>query len=405
MVHQHFMLVDAFTVTENIVLGDEPSKLGFLERKQAAKKIKELSEQYGLSVDPNARISDISVGMQQRVEILKTLYRGANVLIFDEPTAVLTPQEIDELITIMENLVKEGKSIILITHKLDEIKRVADCCTVIRRGKYIGTVDVADVTSQELADMMVGRAVSFKTDKVPANPGEPVLEIVGIAGIDGNGQTELVKALTGLAKVDSGNVILNGENINNKAPRKITEMGVGHVPEDRHKDGLVLEMTLAENIALQEYYKAPNSKAGILNYKYINQHARELIEEYDVRTANELVPSGALSGGNQQKAIIAREISRNPELLIVSQPTRGLDVGAIEYIHKRIIQQRTEGKAVLVVSFELDEILNLSDRIAVIHDGQIVGIVDPKETTEKELGLLMAGYTLEEAKKELEGAQ
>lgn len=431
MVHQHFMLVDAFTVTENIVLGDEPSKLGFLERKQAAKKIKELSEQYGLSVDPNARISDISVGMQQRVEILKTLYRGANVLIFDEPTAVLTPQEIDELITIMENLVKEGKSIILITHKLDEIKRVADCCTVIRRGKYIGTVDVADVTSQELADMMVGRAVSFKTDKVPANPGEPVLEIVdlhvkdsrgigavnglnlevragevvGIAGIDGNGQTELVKALTGLAKVDLGNVILNGENINNKAPRKITEMGVGHVPEDRHKDGLVLEMTLAENIALQEYYKAPNSKAGILNYKYINQHARELIEEYDVRTANELVPSGALSGGNQQKAIIAREISRNPELLIVSQPTRGLDVGAIEYIHKRIIQQRTEGKAVLVVSFELDEILNLSDRIAVIHDGQIVGIVDPKETTEKELGLLMAGYTLEEAKKELEGAQ
>lgn len=428
MVHQHFMLVDAFTVTENIVLGDEPSRLGFLERKQAVKKIKELSEKYGLAVDPNAKVADISVGMQQRVEILKTLYRGANVLIFDEPTAVLTPQEIDELIVIMENLVKEGKSIILITHKLDEIKRVADCCTVIRRGKYIGTVDVADVTSQELADMMVGRAVSFKTEKEPAHPGDVVLdisdlhvkdargigavnglnlevhagEVVGIAGIDGNGQSELVKALTGLAKVESGTVSLKGEIINNKKPRKITEMGVGHVPEDRHKDGLVLEMTLAENIALQTYYKAPNSKHGILDYKYIDQHACDLIEEYDVRTASELVPAGALSGGNQQKAIIAREISRDPDLLIVSQPTRGLDVGAIEYIHKRIIQQRTEGKAVLVVSFELDEILNLSDRIAVIHDGRIVGIVDPKETSEKELGLLMAGYTLEEAKRELE---
>lgn len=429
MVHQHFMLVDAFTVTENIVLGDEPAKFGFLEKKRAEKEIRELSEKYGLAVDPKAKIADISVGMQQRVEILKTLYRGANVLIFDEPTAVLTPQEIDELMTIMSNLVKEGKSIILITHKLDEIKRVANRCTVIRRGKSIDTVDVCDVSSQELADMMVGRAVSFKTEKEASQPKEPVLsitdlhvkdrrgigavnglnlevragEILGIAGIDGNGQTELVKAITGLAKVDSGNITIKGENMTNKRPRRITELGVGHVPEDRHRDGMVLEMTLAENIALQTYYKEPNSHHGLLDYKYINQHARDLIDEFDVRTASELVPAGNLSGGNQQKAVIAREISRDPDLLIISQPTRGLDVGAIEYIHKRIIDERTRGKAVLVVSFELDEILNLSDRIAVIHDGEIVGIVDPKETTENELGLLMAGYSLEEARQELGG--
>lgn len=427
MVHQHFMLVDAFTVTENIILGNEPAHGGVLDRKKAVEEIKKVSEQYGLSVDPNAYIRDISVGMQQRVEILKTLYRGANVLIFDEPTAVLTPQEIDELIDIMKELVQEGKSIILITHKLDEIKKVADRCTVIRRGKSIGTVNVKDVTSQQLADMMVGRAVSFKTPKEPAKPTDVVLsikdlvvkesrgldavkglsldvragEVVGIAGIDGNGQTELIQALTGLRKAESGTIELDGQSIFNKRPRQITEMGVGHVPEDRHKYGLVLEMTLAENIALQTYYKEPLSKRGVLNYGQINEYARNLIEEYDVRTPSELVSAKALSGGNQQKAIIAREVDRNPELLIVSQPTRGLDVGAIEYIHKRLIEQRNQNKAVLVVSFELDEILNVSDRIAVIHAGEIVGIVDPKETSENELGLLMAGYSLEEARQEL----
>ncbi|MGX7014293.1 ABC transporter ATP-binding protein [Vagococcus silagei] len=427
MVHQHFMLVDAFTVTENIILGDEPNKAGVLDKDTAAKDIERISKQYGMEVNPSSLIRDISVGMQQRVEILKTLYRGANILIFDEPTAVLTPQEIDELLLTMKELVKEGKSIIIITHKLDEIKKVADRCTVIRRGQSIDTVNVKDVSSQELADMMVGRSVSFKTEKIAANPKEPILsvkdlvvkesrgldavknfsldvragEVVGIAGIDGNGQTELIQAITGLKKAESGTVTISGKDVTNLKPREITETGIGHVPEDRHKYGLVLEMTLADNIALQSYYHEPFSKNGVLNQKYINEYARRLIEEYDVRTTGEMATAGSLSGGNQQKAIIAREMDRNPELLIVSQPTRGLDVGAIEYIHKRLIQHRDEGKAVLVVSFELEEILNVSDRIAVIHAGEIVGIVDPKETTEKELGLLMAGYSLEEARKEL----
>jgi ABC-type uncharacterized transport system ATPase subunit len=430
MVHQHFMLVDAFTVTENIILGSEPSKAGVIDRKKAREEIRKVSEQYGLSVNPDAYIRDISVGMEQRVEILKTLYRGAEVLIFDEPTAVLTPQEIEELIVIMKELVKEGKSIILITHKLDEIKAVADRCTVIRRGQGIGTVNVKDVTSQQLADMMVGRSVSFKTDKKEARPQEAVLsienlvvnenrgipavknlsleiragEVLGIAGIDGNGQSELIQALTGLRKAESGKVLLNGNDITNHKPRKITEAGVGHVPEDRHKYGLVLDMTLAENIGLQTYYQEPYSKYGVLNYQAINEHARNLIDEYDVRTTNEIVPAKALSGGNQQKAIIAREVDRDPDLLIVANPTRGLDVGAIEFIHKRLIEQRDKFKAVLLISFELEEILNVSDRIAVIHEGEIVGVVDPKETTENELGLLMAGYSLEEARKELEKA-
>ena len=420
MVHQHFMLVDAFTVTENIILGSEPKK--------ARKEIKRVSEQYGLSVDPDAYVRDISVGMEQRVEILKTLYRGADVLIFDEPTAVLTPQEIEELIVIMRGLVREGKSIILITHKLDEIKAVADRCTVIRRGKGIGTVNVKDVTSQQLADMMVGRSVSFKTPKKPAEPKEVVLsienlvvkenrgleavkglslevragEVLGIAGIDGNGQSELLQAITGLRKSESGKVLLNGDDITNFKPRKVTEAGVGHVPEDRHKYGLVLDMMLSENIALQTYYQKPLSNYGVLDYGEMNEFARGLIQEFDVRTVNEIVPARALSGGNQQKAIIAREISRDPDLLIVANPTRGLDVGAIEFIHKRLIEQRDKFKAVLLVSFELDEILNVSDRIAVIHAGEIVGVVDPKETSEKELGLLMAGYSLEEARRELQ---
>lgn len=431
MVHQHFMLVDAFTVTENIMLGSEISRFGVLDRKKAKEEIVKISEQYGLQVDPDAYVRDISVGMQQRVEILKTLYRGADVLIFDEPTAVLTPQEIEELIMIMKELIKEGKSIILITHKLDEIKAVADRCTVIRRGKYIGTVDVKDVTSQQLADMMVGRAVSFKTPKKDATPQEVVLsvqdlvvkenrgleavkglslevragEVLGIAGIDGNGQSELVQALTGLRKVESGKVTLNGDDITNQRPRKITLEGVGHVPEDRHKYGLVLDMTLAENIALQTYFTDPLSKNGILNYNEINEHARDLMQEFDVRAASEIVPAKALSGGNQQKAIIAREVSRDPDLLIVANPTRGLDVGAIEFIHKRLIDQRDKMKAVLLISFELDEILNVSDRIAVIHGGKIVGIVDSKETNEQELGLLMAGYSLEEARKELANSE
>ena len=421
MVHQHFMLVEAFTVAENIILGSELTKNGVLDIARATREINELSERYGLAVDPSAKVADISVGAQQRVEILKTLYRGADILIFDEPTAVLTPSEIDELMAIMKNLVKEGKSIILITHKLDEIRAVSDRVTVIRRGKSIETVEIAGATNADLAEMMVGRSVSFKTVKQAPQPKEVVLsikdlvvnenrgvpavknlsldvragEIVGIAGIDGNGQSELIQAITGLRKIESGSVELKGQSIVGLHPRQITELSVGHVPEDRHRDGLVLEMLISENIALQTYYKEPLSKKGILNYTNIIDYAKKLMQEFDVRAASEIVSASALSGGNQQKAIIAREIDRNPDLLIVSQPTRGLDVGAIEYIHKRLIQERDNGKAVLVVSFELDEILNVSDRIAVIHDGKIQGIETPETTNKQELGVLMAGGELE----------
>ena len=427
MVHQHFMLVEAFTVAENIILGSELTKNGVLDIARATREINELSERYGLAVDPSAKVADISVGAQQRVEILKTLYRGADILIFDEPTAVLTPSEIDELMAIMKNLVKEGKSIILITHKLDEIRAVSDRVTVIRRGKSIETVEIVGATNADLAEMMVGRSVSFKTEKQPAQPKEVVLsikdlvvnenrgvpavknlsldvragEIVGIAGIDGNGQSELIQAITGLRKIESGSVELKGQSIVGLHPRQITEMSVGHVPEDRHRDGLVLEMMISENIALQTYYKEPLSKKGILNYTNIIGYAKQLMQEFDVRAASEIVPASALSGGNQQKAIIAREVDRNPDLLIVSQPTRGLDVGAIEYIHKRLIQERDNGKAVLVVSFELDEILNVSDRIAVIHDGKIQGIVTPETTNKQELGVLMAGGELEKEKSDV----
>ncbi|WP_159543959.1 ABC transporter ATP-binding protein [Streptococcus halichoeri] len=425
MVHQHFMLVEAFTVAENIILGNEVVKKGIIDLKEASKEIKELSNKYGLSVDPNAKIADISVGAQQRVEILKTLYRGADILIFDEPTAVLTPAEIKELMIIMKNLVKEGKSIILITHKLDEIRAVADRVTVIRRGKSIQTVDVAGTTSHDLAEMMVGRSVSFTTNKISAQPKEVVLsikdlevdenrgvlavkglsldvkagEIVGIAGIDGNGQSELIQAITGLRKAKNGSITIKGKEVTHLTSRKITELSVGHVPEDRHRDGLILDMSMAENIAIQTYYKEPLSKNGILNYRKINEYARYLMKEFDVRGASELVPARGFSGGNQQKAIIAREIDRDPDLLIVSQPTRGLDVGAIEYIHRRLIEERDKGKAVLVVSFELDEILNLSDRIAVIHDGKIQGIVSPEHTNKKELGILMAGGSIDKEEK------
>lgn len=417
MVHQHFMLVDKFTVTENIILGKEPKKFGIIEKRKAAEDVRKISEKYGLKVDPYAKIQDISVGMQQRVEILKILYRGANILIFDEPTAALTPQEIKELGQIMEVLRKEGKSIILITHKLKEIMEMCDRVTVIRKGKGIGTVNVAETNPDELAKLMVGRDVIFTTKKGKANPLHNVLEIenlvvkdvrgiqavrglnltvrageiVGIAGIDGNGQTELIEAITGLSKAVEGKIKLNGKEIQNKKPRKITEAGIGHIPQDRHKHGLVLDFPIGENIVLQTYYQQPYSKRGILNDQAIYKHANKLIKEFDVRTASEYALARSLSGGNQQKAIIAREVDRNPDLLIAAQPTRGLDVGAIEFIHNRLIEQRDNGKAVLLISFELDEILDVSDRIAVIYEGEIVAIVDPKSTNDQELGLLMAG--------------
>ncbi|WP_079709505.1 ABC transporter ATP-binding protein [Paraliobacillus ryukyuensis] len=423
MVHQHFMLVDTFTVTQNIILGSEPKRGAVVDVKKAEKDIEELSKKYGLDVDPRAKIRDISVGMQQRVEILKTLYRGAEVLILDEPTAVLTPQEIKELMNIMKSLIKEGISIILITHKLKEIMEVCDRCTVIRKGEGIGTVDVKETNPNELASLMVGREISFTTEKSPAQPQEEVLsikglevkdirnalmvkgldlsvkagEIVGIAGIDGNGQTELIEALTGLRKAETGDIRLNGKPITNLSPRKITESGLAHIPQDRHKFGLVLDYPIGENMVLQTYYKKPFSNMGILSFKEIYKHANKLIEEYDVRTPSPYTPARALSGGNQQKAIIAREVDRSPDLLIAAQPTRGLDVGAIEFIHKRLIEERDKGKAVLLLSFELDEILNVSDRIAVMFDGNIVANVKPEETNEQELGLLMAGSTKQKA--------
>nr|WP_306798593.1 ABC transporter ATP-binding protein [Oceanobacillus saliphilus] len=423
MVHQHFMLVEPFTVTQNIILGSEPTKkTGVINVEKARNEIKEISDRYGLKVDPDAKISDISVGMQQRVEILKTLYRGAEVLIFDEPTAVLTPQEIHELIGIMRSLVKEGKSIILITHKLKEIIEVCDRCTVIRKGKGIGTVNVAESNSNELASLMVGREVHFKTEKTIAQPKEVVLtienlvvkdtrkvdlvkglnlelragEIVGIAGVDGNGQSELIEAITGLRSAVSGKIKLNNKNITNKSPRKVTESGVGHIPQDRHRYGLVLDYSVGENIVLQTYYKKPYSKAKVLNYKAIYDKAEKIIQEYDVRTPSVFTKARALSGGNQQKAIIGREVDRSPDLLIAAQPTRGLDVGAIEFIHKKLIEERDKGKAILLISFELDEIMNISDRIAVMFDGKIVAEVKPEETSEQELGLLMAGSQVKE---------
>ncbi len=423
MVHQHFMLVNNFTVTENIILGNEPTKTGKINLKDAEKQVQEISEKYGLAVNPSAKISDISVGMQQRVEILKTLYRGAEILIFDEPTAVLTPQEIKELITIMKALIKEGKSIILITHKLKEIMEVCDRVTVIRKGEGIGTVNVAETNPNELAALMVGREVLFTTEKMEAHPKEEVLkidnlvvkdsrnvtvidslnlsvkagEIVGIAGVDGNGQSELIEAITGLMSSESGSILLNGKDIRNQRPRSITEAGVGHIPQDRHKHGLVLDFPVGENMVLQTYYKKPFSKNGVLNFKAIYEKAEKLIKEFDVRTPSSSTLARALSGGNQQKAIIGREVDRDPDLLIAAQPTRGLDVGAIEFIHRRLIEQRDKGKAVLLISFELEEIMNVSDRIAVIYEGKIVAIVNPKETTEQELGLLMAGSSRKEA--------
>lgn len=425
MVHQHFMLVENFSVTENIILGSEPTKMGVTNKKDAADKVQALSEQYGLNVDPYAIIEDISVGMQQRVEILKTLYRGAEILIFDEPTASLTPQEIIELVQIMKRLIAEGKSIILITHKLKEIMDVSDRVTVIRKGQGIGTVVTADTNPNELASLMVGRQVEFKTEKGPAFPKDEVLdirdlvvldyrgvakvknlnlnvrkgEIVGIAGIDGNGQSELIEAITGLRKVKSGTIFINEKDVTGLKPRKVTEAGVGHIPQDRHKHGLVLDFPIGHNIALQTYYKSPISKNGIIDYNKINEKAKQIIADFDVRTQGPHELARSLSGGNQQKAIIGREVDRDPDLLIAALPTRGLDVGAIEFIHSRLIEQRDNGKAVLLISFELDEVMNVSDRIAVIHDGEIVDIVTPETTTEQELGLLMAGHKIDDNKK------
>ena len=420
MVHQHFKLVENFTVTQNIVLGCEPKILFGLgmDLNKAAKRIEELSKQYGLNVDPNAKIENISVGMQQRVEILKMLYRDADVLILDQPTAVLTPQEIDELIKIMKNLINEGKSIIIITHKLKEIKAAADRCTVIRRGRYIGTVDVKTTSEAEMAKMMVGREVSFKVNKKPAKPGDVVLdiknlsvknnkkvlglkdfsidvragEIVGIAGVEGNGQSELIEAITGLRKSESGTINFKNKDITRESIRNRINSGIAHIPEDRHKRGLVLDYTIEENMVLEVYDKKPFSNKGLLNKKEIKKYAEKIIDEFDVRSGEGAESiARSLSGGNQQKAIIGREIELNPELLIAAQPTRGLDVGSIEYIHKRLVEQRDSGKAVLLVSLELDEILNVSDRIAIINNGELIGVVNADETNENEVGLMMAG--------------
>jgi simple sugar transport system ATP-binding protein len=419
MVHQHFKLVDNFTVTENIILGAEPTlSLNRIDMKKAIKNVEEISKQYGLRVDPTAKIQDITVGMQQRVEILKMLYRHADILIFDEPTAVLTPQEIEELMAIMRSLIKEGKTIVLITHKLKEIKAVADRCTVLRRGKSIGTVDVASTSEAELAEMMVGRPVSFEVEKGPNKPGDVVCEIKNlnvldnrklpaikdlslkvrageitcISGIDGNGQSELIEALYGLRSIESGEIYLNGKQINHESIRRRVEDGMGHIPEDRHKYGLVLDFRLDENFVLIDYYKEKYQNHGIIKKDAISDNAERLIGEFDVRSGEGgETPARSMSGGNQQKAIIAREIDRSPALLIAAQPTRGLDVGAIEYIHKRLVEERDRGKAVLLMSLELEEVLNLSDKIAVIYEGEIVGIVKAKETNANELGLMMSG--------------
>lgn len=418
MVHQHFMLIQPFTVTENIILGAEPTKGIVVDKESARKKIVELSERYGLKVDPDARIEDISVGMQQRVEILKVLYRGARYLILDEPTSSLTPQEITELMEIIQNLTRDGKSVILITHKLKEITEAADYCTIIRQGKYIDTVKVDEVDENELAAMMVGRKVEFQVEKKEQEPGEVVLdvenlkakdyrgvdvlngldlkvragEIVGIAGVDGNGQSELVEILTGLRKAESGSVKIKGKEVLNKSPREIFEDGISSIPEDRQKHGLVMDFSVAENMILQNYASEEFSSHGILKKDKIRKFTTDLIDKFDIRPRGcEERLAKQLSGGNQQKVIIAREVNNDKDLLIAMNPTRGLDVGAIEFVHKYLVQQRNKGRAVLLVSFELDEIMSLSDEIDVIFEGKITGHVKGGEADERELGYLMAG--------------
>jgi simple sugar transport system ATP-binding protein len=419
MVHQHFKLVENFTVLENIILGVEPNTAGFIKKKEAREKVLEISEKYGLKVDPDALIEDITVGMQQRVEILKMLYRDNEILIFDEPTAVLTPQEIKELLQIMKGFASEGKSILFITHKLNEIMEVADRCTVLRKGKYIGTVDIKDTTKEELSRMMVGRDITFSVQKKEANPTDVVLsvrnvsvpsvdnkkevvknvsfdvragEIVCLAGIDGNGQTEFVQALTGLSKISSGTITLCGKDITKASIRERSIAGISHIPEDRHKHGLVLDYKLEENLVLQRYWQPEFQKGGFIKFDAVRKYAERLIDEYDIRSGQgPITITRSMSGGNQQKAIIAREIDKDHELLVAVQPTRGLDVGAIEYIHKQLVARRDAGKAVLLVSLELDEVMDVSDRILVMYEGEIVGELDPKTTTVQELGLYMSG--------------
>lgn len=418
MVHQHFMLVQNFTVLENIVLGVESVQNGMLQMDQAREKVMRLSRQYGLAIDPDARIEDISVGMQQRVEILKMLYRDNEILIFDEPTAVLTPQEIDELMRIMKGLAGEGKSILFITHKLMEIKAVADRCTVLRKGALVGTVSVADTDVETMAEMMVGRKVKFEIEKAPASPGETVLEVKGlsvaglhgklavnsvsfqvrrgeivcIAGIDGNGQSELVYALSGLMPAKSGQILLKGQDITHSRIRERNNLGLSHIPEDRHKYGLVLDFDLGQNLALKNYFIPPMVRRGFINFPEVNRQAKKLIESFDIRSGQGAETSArSMSGGNQQKAIIAREINTDPDILLAVQPTRGLDVGAMLYIHEQLVKERDKGKAVLLISLELDEVFQLADRILVIYEGQIVAELSGRDATAQELGLYMAG--------------
>ena len=425
MVHQHFKLVECFTVLDNIILGAEDTRFGFIKKADAREKDSQLSEKYGLHVDVDEKIEDITVGMQQRTEILKMLYRDNEILIFDEPTAVLTPQEIDELMQIMRNLAAEGKSILFITHKLNEIMAVADRCTVLRKGRYVGTVDIKDTTKENLSQMMVGRPVEFVVEKAPAQPKSEVLkveglsvkskvhkklavnnvsfsvrsgEIVCIAGIDGNGQSELVYGLTGLEPVAAGKVTLNGEDVTKSSIRFRNTHGISHIPEDRHKHGLVLDYTLEQNMVEPEF-----QKHGFIKFNNVREYSDKLIEQYDVRSGQGSVTVvRSMSGGNQQKAVVAREMDREHSLLIAVQPTRGLDVGAIEYIHNQLVAKRDEGSAVLLVSFELDEVMNLADRILVMYEGEIVGQLDPKTTTVQELGLYMAGAKREKAKEEVQ---
>ena len=424
MVHQHFKLIDVFTVLDNIILGAEDTRYGFLSRRAAREKVLALSDRYGLKVDLDAKIEDITVGMQQRVEILKMLYRDNEVLIFDEPTAVLTPQEIEELMEIMRGLTREGKSILFISHKLNEIMEVSDRVTVLRKGRYVGTVDTATTTQEELSRMMVGRPVQLVVEKGPARPAEPVLkvedlrvpsrlykhdavknvsftaragEIVCIAGIDGNGQTDLVYALTGLEKPSGGKITLCGHDITHAPIRDRSDAGMSHIPEDRHKHGLILDFTLEQNLVLQRFEEPQFQCHGFIRFDETRKYAEKLIEQFDVRSGQGPVTiARSMSGGNQQKAIVAREIDRDKPLIVAVQPTRGLDVGAIEYIHGELVKLRDEGKAVLLVSLELEEVMNLSDRILVMYEGQIVGQFDPRQTTVEELGLYMAGAKRQE---------
>ena len=419
MVHQHFKLVEVFSVIDNIILGAETTKFGFVKKKEAKEKIKKLSQEYGLNIDLDANVEDISVGMQQRVEILKMLYRDNDILIFDEPTAVLTPQEIEELLKIMRNLAASGKSILFITHKINEILEVADRCTVLRKGKCVGTVNVKNTTKDKLSEMMVGRKVEFIVNKKKKVPGSNILEvknlvvssahknknsvnnvsfnvrsgeIVCIAGIDGNGQSELAYSVAGLEKAKSGSIILNGKDITNYSVNKRNKAGIAHIPEDRHKHGLILDFPLESNMVLKKFKESRFQKYGFIKYNEIRKYSDILIEKYDVRSSQgSITIARSMSGGNQQKAIVAREIDLDPQLLISVQPTRGLDVGAIEYIHKQIVEQRNLGRAVLLISLELEEVMNLSDRILVMYEGEIIGDLDPKKTTINELGLYMSG--------------